>query len=218
MTQAYPLAWPDGWPRTPAHQRTRARFHARQRVYSSHGSGWLQARELTVGAARLRLIEELERLRAVNVVLSSNVELRLDGQIRSARGEPADPGVAVYFQRSGKPYVLACDRWDRVADNIAAVAKHIEAMRGMERWAVGELDRIFAGFASLPPPAEGNRAPWRSVLGVEPSASLAEAERRYHNMARTAHPDNGGSHEMMALLNAAIAEARQELAPRRGHQ
>lgn len=37
------------------------------------------------------------------------------------------------------------------------------------------------------------------------------AEANYRTRARQAHPDNGGSHERMAELNAAIDEARKEL-------
>jgi curved DNA-binding protein CbpA len=35
----------------------------------------------------------------------------------------------------------------------------------------------------------------------------------YRDKARKAHPDNGGSHELMARLNQAISEARRELHP-----
>jgi curved DNA-binding protein CbpA len=50
------------------------------------------------------------------------------------------------------------------------------------------------------------------VLGVNRFATLEEAEIEYRRRAKVAHPDNGGSAEHMAELNAAIAEARRSQA------
>jgi hypothetical protein len=114
---AYPLQWPQGWKRASWRQRA---------AFGQQGArGWKEA--LTVAKARQRLSDELDRLGATYVTLSTNIELRLDGQPRSNQAEPGDPGVAAYFRLGGKQIALACDKWDRVADNIAALAKHIEA-------------------------------------------------------------------------------------------
>jgi hypothetical protein len=46
---------------------------------------------------------------------------------------------------------FACDRWDSVADNVQAIRKTIEALRGIERWGTGDMvQRAFAGFVALP--------------------------------------------------------------------
>jgi hypothetical protein len=216
MTTAFPLSWPDGWPRTKPVNRQRARFESRQRVYGQGGGSWTQGRHLTVDAGRKQLADELDRLHAFDVVLSTNIVLRLDGQPRSGQAEPEDPGVALYFKRlvNLKPqtFALACDKWDRVADNIAALAKHIEAMRGMDRWGVGTLDRVFTGYAALPPPVQTQTRSWREVLGIPDGfKDLGEIEIVYRLAARSAHPDNGGSHDKMAALNVAIEQARKEL-------
>jgi hypothetical protein len=192
---AFPLSWPSGWKRTPPAERTAARF-------GSRGNGAL--RSLTVAQARERLQQELEMLRADDAVLSTNVQLRLDGQPRSDRAEPADPGVAVYFVLDGRDMVLACDRWDTVGGNIAALAAHIGALRGMDRWGVGSLEQAFTGYVALPAPATSD---WQSLLG-DPS-SLAEAEANWRAAMRTAHPDQGGSTDRAAALNAAMTEARR---------
>ena len=157
--------------------------------------------------ARERLSEQLDRLGARYVVLSTNLELRLDGQPRGNQAEPQDPGVALYFRLGDRPIVLACDRWISVAGNMAAIAAHIDALRGQERWGVGGVEQAFAGFSALPPPiAPGD---WRSEL--DNPATLAEAEVRYRRKIASAHPDAGGSHARAATLNAAIAQARKEL-------
>jgi hypothetical protein len=194
--QAYPLSWPFGWKRNV--NRQRARFG--QKDYSS---SWSSTKALTVATARSRLQQELERLGARNPVLSTNVELRLDGQPRSDRSPPADPGVAIYFDYKGKPMVLACDKWDRVPDNINALAKHIEAMRGMDRWGVGTLEQAFTGYRALPAPD-----PWWKRLGLSgPTRSREEINAAYRKASSAAHPDRpGGSHDRMSDVNAARDE------------
>ncbi|GAB4351348.1 MAG: hypothetical protein Kow0026_08360 [Oricola sp.] len=74
MTQAFPLQWPQGRPRKhPAH-RKRAKFGK-----DAHNGRWTQKRELTVADALARLQRELDMIGARYPVVSSNVELRLDG-------------------------------------------------------------------------------------------------------------------------------------------
>jgi hypothetical protein len=188
MTQAFPLQWPAGWPR--AKSRKSATFK------STDNRGWKV--EVTVAGACRRLQEQLDLLRASYVTLSTNLEPRLDGQPRSGQREPADPGAAVYFRLLGQDVALACDKWDRVADNIVAIAKHIEALRGMERWGVGTAAQAFAGYQALPAPEQ-----WWEVLGIHADADPLQINAAYRAKARTAHPDQGGSDAAMARLNAA---------------
>lgn len=208
MTQPYPLAWPRGWPRTPASERQQPKFRAMQEWGNHRGK---MAVELTVAVARKRLMNELDAIRATSPVLSSDIELRIDGQPRSGR-EPDDPGVAVYFHLKGKPVVLPCDRWRTVAGNIAAVAAHIGAMRGMDRWGVGTMDNLFQGFLALPAP--GAAQPWQEVLGIAAGTKVDATfiEHRRRALAMQHHPDKpGGSQEAMAKVNAAADQALREL-------
>lgn len=190
MTQAYPLQWPMGWQR--ARRRERASFGTTGR--NRYGN----REALTISEARERLADELDRLGARYITLSSNLELRLDGAPRSGQAEPADPGVAVYFQLGGRPTVLASDKWDRAADNIAAIAKHIDALRGIDRWGVGTAAQAFAGYQALPAPEQ-----WWQVLGVSEQATRSDIAVAYRKLASKAHPDTGGSNAAMARLNAA---------------
>jgi hypothetical protein len=209
----YPLAWPLGWARTPAPQRRRAAFAASHTITQEGASGLVtrrQTRALTVADALKRLSGELGRLGATRELLSTNVEVRLDGLPRSGQSEPRDPGAAVYFQLKGQPRCLACDRWDRVADNIAAIAQHIDALRRIDRYGVGTLEQAFAGYAALPPQASHD---WRLVLGFAAGAAVTRAmvEEAFRERARTAHPDAGGSHDSMARLTEARSAAQREL-------
>ncbi|HVA81415.1 MAG TPA: J domain-containing protein [Candidatus Binataceae bacterium] len=201
---SYPLAWPAGPPRTEPSKRRCAAFGAKPSPSD-------RVRALTLAEAAARLQSELDRLGAEHPVLSTNIALRVDGRPRSDQHAPDDPGAAIYFTLKGRRTVLACDRWIRVADNIAAIAAHIGALRGIERWGVGTIEQAFRGYRVL----EDFRAgiPWRRVFGIDDGAPVTRAaiEARFRELAMRHHPDHGGSHEAMAELTAALADARREL-------
>lgn len=76
--------------------------------------------------------------------------------------------MAVYFTHEKEPKCFACDCFDRVEDNLQAIRKTIEALRGIERWGSSEmLNRVFKGFAALPERPE--HEPWWVALGVTKS-------------------------------------------------
>lgn len=196
MSEAFPLHWPEGRKRTVPYRRQRSRF------------------KTGFGMAVRTVIAELGRLGAKNSVVSTNVPVRRDGLPLASAKRVDDPGVAVYFRYKDHPMVFACDRWDRAEDNIWAVAKTIEALRGIERWGSGDMtDTAFSGFQALPPPGSTSKRPWRKVLMLnELNNLIVGAEAAYRALARERHPDCGGSADQMAELNAAIADARKELA------
>lgn len=194
MIDAYPLSWPTGYPRTESRERSRFK--------------------VTHGAAVHGLIRELKLLGCPdwNVIISTNLPLRRDG-LPYAGMKPAngDTGAAVYFcLGSGdkeRRMVLACDRWDRVEDNIHAIEMTVGAMRGMDRWGCSDmLNRAFTGFTALPAPED--KTFWWQVLECAANADAEIVERRYRELAFKCHPDHGGSVESMAKLNRAVAEAR----------
>jgi hypothetical protein len=198
MTQAFPLAWPPGRPRRQPRQRRRGQF-------TTAGS------RVSVAGALKRLAGELDRLGAHLPVISSNVVLRLDGLPRSGQAEPEDPGVCIYFQLAGKPHAMPCDTYDRVADNIAAVAEHIKATRAIDRYGVATVAEMFSGFVALPAP--GAAKPWREVFGFEVGqrVTMDDVNAVYRVLAMGRHPDAGGSDAQMAELNAARDQAREAL-------
>lgn len=208
----YPLTWPSGWPRTAPGLRQRARFRRMIKTYDSHSPQSRSAgeRPLTVPEAIARLAGELGRLGAVDDVLSTNVPVRLDGRPRSGQAEPTDPGAAIYFLLKGEPRCLACDAWTTTADNVAAIAAHIEAIRAVERYGVGTLDQVFRGYVALP---QSTPTDWPSVLGVDRRTATRDViEAAYRRLAKIAHPDvTGGEHDQMARLNAARDAALEDL-------
>ncbi|MBD5636137.1 MAG: J domain-containing protein [Candidatus Eremiobacteraeota bacterium] len=211
---AWPLTWPEGRPRTPRGNRKVAPFGKRENTHRTRYDGTSyttsDSKSLTIADARERLQRELDLLRATGVILSTNIELRLDGLPRSGRNAPEDPGVALYFKYKGTPTVLACDLFTTVADNIAAIASHIDGMRKAERHGVGSLEQMFRGFTALPSAASVND--WRREL--DNPQTLAAAEATYHAKIKVAHPDIAGaaSTARAAALNAAIEMARKAFA------
>jgi hypothetical protein len=87
---------------------------------------------------RRNLEFELDLMDATNVVVTTNSELRRDGR-PYANQRISDTGVAVYFTQKGHEQAIACDKWDSIRDNLRAVAKAFEALRGIERWGTGEM-------------------------------------------------------------------------------
>jgi hypothetical protein len=217
---AYPLQWPAGWERTDVAWRREAKF-GKARRYDGYGENkrYVPGRVLTIAEGTDRVLAELKRmgLGRDDVVISTNLRLRMDGLPASSQSEPADPGVAVYWQDSMQARkVMAIDLYDRVADNLAAVAATLEAMRAIERHGgAAILERAFTGFIALPAPiAAGMKRPWREVLEYGNSPPDREAiNRHYRILASTAHPDKeGGSDAQMAELNVARDEALGEVA------
>lgn len=208
----FPLVWPTGWPRTPPHFRRRALFHSTRSVYSPDGASSRRQKEtLSVGDALERLTAELRRLAVTSVVISSNLRVRQDGRPFAQQARNLDdPGVAVYFHVKAAPRVLACDKWISAAENLAAVAGHIDAIRAQQRYGVGSLDQVFAGYVALPPDASHD---WRLILGfaIGTAVSRSMVDEAFRARARSAHPDAGGTHDDMARLSEARAAAIKEL-------
>lgn len=187
-----PLAWPEGFPRNPAIHTSKFGDH-------------------TITQAINEVIRQLELLRAVECTITANAFMR---------ATPKDKGAAVYFKlRVGmtkdwkdilKSYVIPCDKWNKIEHNFWAIAKHIESMRGQQRWGCGNLERDFMGYTALPEKTSAGGV-WHEVLGVPPNALLETAKEAYRQKAKSWHPDAGGSNEKMAALNKAFDEAQKVL-------
>lgn len=189
-----PLSWPLGWERCyPNTQSSRFSY------------------TLTVHHATEGLLHELEMLGAKEVIISSNMRYRNDGLPYSNQKAPQDPGVAVYFKLKNKETVLACDKWNRYQDNIRAITKHIEALRGQDRWGVGNLDMAFTGYQALPAKGETSGKHWKEVLGLEPEQdyTFTEVQKAYKSLVKKAHPDlPTGSQESFRELQTAMEQAK----------
>jgi hypothetical protein len=205
--EAYPLQWPAGRPRTESWKRQNAKF------------------DVTFALARDNIVAEIGRLSGrypdPQIVISTNIALRRDGLPLANQRQPDDPGVAVYFLYKKRQMSFACDRWRKIEHNMQAIAKTIEALRGIARWGTGDmLEAAFTGFAALPPPpaapppapgAQPQPRHWRDVFGTGVH-SREQLQDVYRRLAAAYHPDRaGGSQDKMAELNAAREWALRDL-------
>lgn len=196
---AYPLQWPIGWKRISNYSRRTSKFG-----------------DKSFAVARDYLMAELGRFGATGIILSTNIPLRKDGLPYSGFRQPDDTGVAVYFKKrhrgyvgEAKPMVFACDQWRKIEENIYAIYKTIEALRGIERWGSSDLmERSFTGFAALPPPPKAApKRPWWDVLEVRRDSPREVIRANYLRLSRDHHPDVGGDPERMSEINNAYDEA-----------
>ena len=192
-TSAYPLEWPLGFPRVKFRERGQ---------FKTTLPGALKNVQDSIRKFASDSGKKLEGL-----VISSNYSLGVDN--------PADPGVSVWFTWDGLQVCIPVDRYNSVAANLQAIHHVIGARRVELRHGTLALVRAsFTGFAALPAPNDGNRAPWRKVLRLD-GVAVCTGEmihNSYRDLARKAHPDvPGGSHEAMAQLNEARDAALREV-------
>ena len=193
LYESYPLQWPDGYKRSA--RPTSSRF-------GKH----------TLYDARTYLRAEVERLGGRKLVISTNMKTRNDGDVYSNSKEPADSGVAIYFERKGKPICIPCDNYSTVWENSYAIARGIAAMRQIERDGIpGFLDRAFTGFAALPAPDSN----WRALLGVDADADFEGVKAAYRRAIAANHPDSGGDSSRAVELNRAWEEAQSHFGGKR---
>lgn len=181
---SYPLSWPTGWPRH------------KTRVESRFGH---YMRRPSVAAGSRYILDELKRMGIgdFNVVISTNVTLRLDGLPYSNQREPQDPGAAVFWRDGDKRLVLACDKYLSVGENLYAIGKTIEATRGIERWGAVTAEQAFAGYVAL---NEKTGPSCWEVLHIPPNSSEDSILDAYRQRARATHPDLGGNADEFARV------------------
>lgn len=194
MTEAYPLYWPDHWPRT------------EYPVYS-------QFRSPTVASSRNLVLDELDRLGADRIVISSNMELNKNGYPSAQQRRMNDTGVAVYFHLNGEERCIPSDKYITVEENLHAVGRTIQALRSLERWGTGQImEAAFRGFKALPESiivGAGTTRAWYEVLEVSQEASMDVIDAVYKRLLHKVHPDKGGSTAAFSELQKAFKEAKE---------
>jgi len=193
MTQehvpAYPLLWPERYPRTKEPERSRFNISYTRAVE--------------------HLMYELNEIGAKNIVLNSNIPIRKsDGLPYANYKEPEDTGVVIYCTLHGEPKSYPCDAWDRVKDNIRALGRTFENWRANNRYKVaGVGDEQYKGFKKLA--QEASKRDWWVVLGVEESALWEDVNAAYRKWAMKCHPDHGGNIAQWHELQEAYGIAKE---------
>lgn len=209
----YPLQWPPGWPRHKAEDRKRGQFGTTAR------RNWKTP--ITISEGISRVLSQLGKLTKVgqefrvppdSIVISCDIPMRKsDGMPYSNAKEPNDPGVAVYFNLDGEPKCLPCDTYNRVADNLAAIAAHIDSLRTMERHGVLDVKAMMNARPALPEKTGLANMPWWGVLNVPEKAGMETINYSYRNLLKVWHPDIPGTGDRAKYdeLQRAYEEARR---------
>lgn len=187
--QAYPLHWPQGFPRTKAREKGKFQTSLAGALKNVRTSMTLFANDSG---------------KNINgIVISSNYSLGVE--------RPADPGVSVWFTWDGLDLCIAVDRYLTVEANLQAIHHILEARRvEIRHGTLALVHATFQGFRALPPPAD--QKSWREVLNLgENDNDLEKARMQYKRLAAERHPDRGGSDAQMAELNAAWEQAQEAL-------
>jgi hypothetical protein len=192
MIEAYPLTWPQGFP------RTQRRLDG---AFKTSLAGALNNVE-----SSLRLFGRDSGKKIESLVISSNVTL---GQQR-----PSDPGVAVWFVWDGIQVCVPVDRYAKVEANLQAIHHIIEARRTeLRHGGLAIVRATFTGFKSLPAPGKASVQGWRTVLGfpIDRTPPLGEIESNYKTLRSKHHPDKGGSVDAFNAVQIAYQQACSEL-------
>lgn len=175
----------------------------------------------------------------LQVVLGSDRDLRLDGQLRSD-AKVQHPGVILTVESSSRgTLTFGTDRFtDRPAHeawkaNLRAIALGLEALRKVDRYGIAEQGQQYAGYRELgsgpaivPMTAEAAARllaehAFPDLEGPELEAAVAgvvtDPQVAYRLAARATHPDAGGSAELFRLVGSArevIERTRTKGGPR----
>ncbi len=209
---AYPLAWPAHWPRMDELQRLPAKDNL------TH-----------FAVAKDYIVNELRGLGASNVLISSNIPARKNGDLflDYMDRKLEDPGVAVYFFVGDKPYVFACDGWEYPKDNLRAIGVAIGHIRACARSASPYyLDIMLSAFA-MPDMAAQNAKPQKTNIS-EPAAIAdeivepAQAQANFHHNPREwwvilGLDQNAGLTEVEASFRSLARKAHPDLGGNEKH-
>lgn len=167
-------------------------------------------------------------------LLAPTLECALSKQAATKRNQTErQRGVLLrfihYIGTERKEIKLGVSRYDRAIDNLAYIAKAVEQLRLVEMR--GQTEAFIILLWQLHPGKFPQRrqqpessstfkvhfstggarpsGPY-AVLHIAGDAPLEVAEAAYRALAKTAHPDHGGTLDQMKSLNAAIEQIRKE--------
>lgn len=171
------------------------------------------------------LERELKLLKATDIVIESGhdrMQIRNDGWPRGG-SSPAHQDVRLFFHCKHGQLRYECNMFDTWEANLRAIGLWIQRQRlAIEEWGIGTGGEAYRGFAALPPPGGlsapewasvdqavmfllATRAPEASITTSMIEGALKNLDLVYRDAAKKAHPDTGGSEELMSKVNRAKA-------------
>ena len=142
----------------------------------------------------------MSKKRLENILLllnAKNIELCYDKEQKEC---------LVSFKINNKKYMLCCDIWNRVDDNIYYISVFLEKFFALKKY-INE-DFVFLCFNSL---QENNinkqicfdEPLWCKILDLNSNSTVYEIKKKYHELCKLYHPDNGGDIDSFSILKQA---------------
>lgn len=169
----------------------------------------------SVGPGYEDLERELAFLKATDIVVEGGfdrLQIRNDGWPRSS-ANPSHPDIRLFFKCKHGTLRYECAVFEDWQANLRAIGLWMQRQRlALEEWGIGSGGEAYRGFAALPGAIAGEE--FASVedamrylckVGNGPVLSVLPSDLQavYRYAARKAHPDTGGSAELMAKVNRA---------------
>jgi len=189
-----PLSWPESIPVT-----------AKMQQRSDNGF----SADMSLTDAINFLKEEIEATGINHAVLYLDVEQPQVERLRKKVGSRT--GACLHLKYRDKGYIITCDRWQKMEHNIYAMHLAVRQWLNMQRWGIGWLSMLMAGF-EIEAGYDINDAPTEGLdiaeclksFGLGSTATLDDATAIYHRRAKTLAHDN----EKLVKLNLQMDEIR----------
>lgn len=191
MRYKAPLSWPESLPTTP-------------RANQSNDHGF--SPNITLQEALAFLEQEIKEANISDAALYIDVEQPLVERLAKKVGTRS--GACLHITYRARGYIFACDRWVKLEHNVYTLHLAFRQWRNMERWGIGSLATLMAGFeadrtSESAVTSEGTLESFR-LFGLGPTATLDDAIAIYHRRAKSLSQ----SDPAFTQLNLAMDELR----------
>lgn len=196
------------------------RYMERQKMPALSSAGVAGARQARPGWSKAfeLLRYELAKINATHVVVEAGYQpnqVRADGWPYS-NAKPEHHQVRVSFKRGNVPMSFSQGGFSAIEYNVWLIGRTLNALRAVDRYGCTQGGEQYRGWAQLPSGIQA--AEWSSVEdaarfllrtegvmvdqdGID--AVLLDPTGSYREAARKAHPDAGGSNDLMSKVNRA---------------
>lgn len=131
---------------------------------------------------------EVDRLGGTDIVIGvglTEYDVKTDGSPRANARPMLHPGVEISFNSKHGRLTYATDVYTDWRDNVRAIVKGLEALRGLDRWGVARRGEQYAGFAML------TAGPGLEELGKQ----MVEKYGSVNAALKATHPDTGNNED-----------------------
>jgi hypothetical protein len=153
------------------------------------------------------LESELEHLGAEHVVIQADFDesqIRVDGMIRADARQPYHPGVIISFESSVGPLRYATDAHAKWQHNVRGIALGLAALRAVDRYGITRDSEQYRGWKQITAGSSVTSTQMAKDLIERLSGSAIEghltAATAYRRALKIAHPDHGGSSDLLAAV------------------